>query len=150
MKFNRHSKILEIIDQKNIETQEELAEELRAAGFDITQATVSRDIKELRLVKVLTPDGIYKYATIDKEDTGITQRLIRVFAESVISMDYANNLIIIKTISAGAQAAASTIDALNWHEIVGCIAGDDTILIVVRENDMVEGVMKRFKKLLKE
>ncbi len=149
MKINRHSKILEIIEKKDIETQEELAEELRAVGYETTQATISRDIKELRLVKVLTSEGVYKYAPMDKNDTGISQRLISVFANSVISMDYANNLIVIKTISAGAQAAASTIDSLNWPEIIGCIAGDDTILIVCRDNSMVEDVIRRFKKMLK-
>jgi transcriptional regulator, ArgR family len=103
MKYDRHAKILEIIEEKDIETQEDLAEELRKRGFDVTQATVSRDIKELRLVKVLTPAGIYKYAYIDNKETGISDRLIRVFSESVLSIDYANNLIVIKTIEGGAR-----------------------------------------------
>jgi transcriptional regulator of arginine metabolism len=149
MKLDRHSRILQIIDEKDIETQEELAEELRLSGFEVTQATVSRDIKELRLIKVLTSTGIYKYAPMDRGETAISDRLIRLFSESVISMDHANNLIVIKTISAGAQAAASAIDALNWREIVGSIAGDDTILVVVRENNMVKDVMKRFRKMLR-
>jgi len=147
MKYDRHAKILEIIEEKDIETQEDLAEELRKRGFDVTQATVSRDIKELRLVKVLTPAGIYKYAYIDNKETGISDRLIRVFSESVLSIDYANNLIVIKTIEGGGQAAASVVDALNWKEIVGCIAGDDTILVVIRNEENVKQVIERFKQL---
>jgi transcriptional regulator of arginine metabolism len=149
MKFNRHALILHIINEKDIETQEELAEELKNHGIEVTQATVSRDIKELRLVKVLSPSGIYKYAAIEKEDTSYSEKLIRVFSESVISIDYSNNLIVIKTISASAMGAAAAIDALNWKEIVGCIAGDDTILVVVRSNELVKEVVSRFNKLMK-
>ena len=149
MKLNRHSEILRIIEGKDIETQEELADELKQRGFDVTQATVSRDIKELRLVKVLAPSGVYKYSSMDREDAPISDRLIRVFSESVISMDYANNLIIIKTIIAGAMAAAAGIDALNWPEIIGCVAGDDTVLVVVRNNELTKTVVQRFNKLIK-
>lgn len=149
MKYNRHSKILEIIQSKDIETQEELAEELRKQGIDVTQATVSRDIKELRLVKVMTPSGISKYAFIDNNDTEISQKLIRVFSESVVSIDYANNLIVIKTLAGSAQAAASAIDALNWKEVIGSIAGDDTIMVVIRENESVKEIIDRFKQLIR-
>ena len=148
MKYNRHSKILEIIEKKDIETQEELAEELRKEGIDVTQATVSRDIKELRLVKVLAPSGVYKYAVIDSNNVDISPKLIRVFAESVLSIDHANNLVVIKTLAGSAQAAASAIDALNWREIVGSIAGDDTIMVVIRENESVIEVIDRFNKLI--
>jgi len=147
MKYDRHSKILEIIQEKDIETQEELAQELRKSGFDVTQATVSRDIKELRLVKVLAPSGVYKYAPLNNKEAGISDRLIRVFAESVLSIDYAKNIIVIKTIEGGGQAAASVIDALNWKDIVGCIAGDDTILVIVREEEKVSDVINRFRQL---
>ncbi|HHZ13018.1 MAG TPA: arginine repressor [Clostridiales bacterium] len=147
MKYTRHSKILEIIESMDIETQEELAEELRKRGIDVTQATVSRDIKELRLVKVMASSGISKYALIDNAETGISQKLIRVFAESVVSMDSSNNLIVIKTIAGSAQAAASAIDSLGWEEIVGCIAGDDTILVVVRENQPVNDIINRFQQI---
>ena len=149
MKYNRHSKILEIIENKDIETQEELAEELRKEGIDVTQATVSRDIKELRLVKVMTSSGASKYAVIDNSETEISQKLIRVFAESVVSIDYANNLIVIRTLAGSAQAAASAIDALNWKEIVGSIAGDDTIMVIIRENESVKGVIHRFKQIIR-
>lgn len=149
MKLDRHSVILQLIEEMDIETQEELAQELKKRGFDVTQATVSRDIKELRLVKVLSSSGTYKYAAIDQTDAGVSDRLIRIFSESVVSMDYANNLIVIKTFSGGAMAAAAAIDALNWNEIIGCIAGDDAILIIVKNNELVKGVIQRFNKLLK-
>jgi transcriptional regulator of arginine metabolism len=149
MKTGRHSMILEIIDKMDIETQEELADELKRRGIDVTQATVSRDIKELRLIKVLSNNGVYKYATIDKAETGVTDRLIRMFSESVLSMDYANNMIVIKTISGSANAAAETIDALKWDEIVGTLAGDNTIFVVVRSYDLVEKVIQKFRDLMK-
>ena len=118
--------------------------------MDITQATISRDIKELRLVKVMGKSGAYKYAAMDKTDSDISDRLFRVFSDSVISMDYANNLIVIRTIAAGAQAAASAIDAMNWPEIIGCIAGDDTILVVVRDESMVQDVLKQFTRMMRK
>lgn len=148
MKYNRHSKILEIIENKDIETQEELAEELRKEGIDVTQATVSRDIKELRLVKVMTPTGINKYAFFNNSGNENFQKLNRVFAESVVSIDYANNLIVIRTLTGSAQVAASAIDALDWKEIVGSIAGDDTIMVVIRDNESVKEVIDRFKQMI--
>lgn len=149
MKYNRHSKILEIIAKREIETQEELADELRKVGIETTQATVSRDIKELRLVKVMADSGVYKYAIIDRSETKISQKLIRVFAESVISIDSSNNLVVIRTLSGSAQGAASAIDALNWDEIVGCIAGDDTIMVVIRENQSVKDVINRLQQIMR-
>jgi len=149
VKNERHARILKIIEEKVIGTQEELLAELISYGIDVTQATVSRDIKDLRLTKSLTTAGIYKYTSMERAEAAIHERLIRVFAESVISLDYANNLIVIKTIAAGAQAAAAAIDALHWQEIIGCVAGDDTILVIVRENSLVKSVMDRFNKMLK-
>ena len=111
MKYERHAMILKIIEEKDIETQEELAAELRMNGMDVTQATVSRDIKELRLVKVLGKSGVYKYAAMERTDSDMSERLFRVFSDSVISMDSHRNLIVIRTIVAGAQAAASAIDS---------------------------------------
>lgn len=150
MKYDRHALILKIIDEKDIETQEELAEELRKNGMDITQATVSRDIKELRLVKVLGKSGIYKYAAMERTESDISDRLIRVFSESVVSMEHAGNMIVVKTISGGAQAAASAIDSMSWPEIIGCIAGDDTILVIIRDNTSVSDVLKRFSRLMRQ
>lgn len=149
MRNERHSRILRIIEEKIIGTQDELLDELLKFGIDVTQATISRDIKLLRLTKTLTTNGTYKYVSSEKAESAVYDRLIRVFSESVISIDYANNLIVLKTISAGAQAAAAAIDALDWEEIVGCVAGDDTILVIVRNNALVNDVTDRFILMMK-
>ena len=149
MKSVRHDLILDIIDKKDIETQEELAAELKARGVKVTQATVSRDIKELRLLKVLSENGGYKYATAEREEQGLSERFIRILAESVMSIESAVNLIVIKTISASAQAAAEAIDSLKWPELLGTIAGDNTILVIARSEEAVESVVSRFHALIK-
>lgn len=141
--------ILDIIDKNDIETQEDLAEALRETGYEVTQATISRDIKELRLVKVLTPNNTYKYATVDKADKVMTNRFIRVFSEAVLSIVAANNLVIIKTLSGSAHAAGNTIDSMRWPEIVGSIAGDDTILVVAPDNDAAQVLVTKFKEMMK-
>ena len=149
MKSVRHDLILDIIDKKDIETQEELAAELKARGVKVTQATVSRDIKELRLLKVLSENGGYKYATAERAEKGMSERFIRILTESVMSIESAVNLIVIKTISASAQAAAEAIDSLKWPELLGTIAGDNTILVIARSEDAVESVVSRFHALIK-
>ncbi len=149
MKSVRHDLILDIIDKKDIETQEELAAELNARGVKVTQATVSRDIKELRLLKVLSENGGYKYATAERAEKGMSERFIRILAESVMSIESAVNLIVIKTISASAQAAAEAIDSLKWPELLGTIAGDNTILVIARSEEAVETVVSRFHALIK-
>ncbi|MGI6116218.1 MULTISPECIES: arginine repressor [unclassified Clostridium] len=149
MKSGRHAMILDIIDKNDIETQEDLAEALRETGYEVTQATISRDIKELRLVKVLTPNNTYKYATVDKADKVMTNRFIRVFSEAVLSIVAANNLVIIKTLSGSAHAAGNTIDSMRWPEIVGSIAGDDTILVVAPDNDAAQVLVAKFKEMMK-
>lgn len=149
MKYNRHAKILEIIESNAVETQEELAEKLKLAGMDITQATVSRDIKELRLVKVLTKDGRYRYEQMSQTEGVVTNKLITIFTESFVSSDYANNIVIVKTLPGMAQAAASAIDSLKWTEIIGTIAGDDTIMIVCRAEKIAEELVNRFNKMIK-
>ncbi len=149
MKSVRHDLILDIIDKKDIETQEELAAELKARGVKVTQATVSRDIKELRLLKVLSENGGYKYATAERAEKGMSERFIRILAESVMSIESAVNLIVIKTISASAQAAAEAIDSLKWPELLGTIAGDNTILVIARSEEAVESVVSRFHALIK-
>ncbi len=149
MKSVRHNMILEIIEAKDIETQEELAEELKRRGVKVTQATVSRDIKELRLLKVLSENGGYKYATVERAEKGMNERFIRILAESVMSMESANNLIVIKTLSASAAAAAEAIDSLKWPEVLGTVAGDNTILVIVRSNEAVETTVARFQSLTK-
>jgi len=149
MKYSRHAKILEIIENNVIETQEELAEKLKESGVDVTQATVSRDIKELRLVKVMTEDGRYRYAQMSQSENMLTNKLITIFAESFVSCDYANNIVVIKTLPGMAQAAASAIDSLKWSEIVGTIAGDDTIMIVCRAEKIAEEMVNRFNRMTK-
>ena len=149
MKSVRHDLILDIIDKKDIETQEELAAELKARGVKVTQATVSRDIKELRLLKVLSENGGYKYATAERAEKGMSERFIRILAESVMSIESAVNLIVIKTISASAQAAAEAIDSLKWPELLGTIAGDNTILVIARSEEAVESVVSRYHALIK-
>jgi len=147
MKYNRHSKILELIEKYDIETQDELVEKLKEEGMDVTQATISRDIKELRLVKVATGDGRSKYASITQSDSDISSKLMRVFAEAFISADYANNIVVVKTLPGMAQAAASTIDSLKWPEIVGTIGGDDTVMIICRAEMIAEKLVERFNKM---
>ena len=134
MKSQRQAKILEIISNKNVETQEQLLAELQDAGFRGTQATISRDIKELRIVKELTSLGTYRYATSSNELNGtFSARLNTIFRECVVSFDYAQNLIVIRTLPGLANAAASAIDAMNMSTVVGSLAGDDTVMIVMRD-----------------
>ena len=149
MKSIRHAAILEIIEKQDVETQEELAEMLKDRGIVVTQATVSRDIKELHLLKVLSESGGYKYATLDKAEKGMTERLIRMFSESVLTMSNASNMIVIKTLTGSANAAAEAIDSLRWSPVVGTLAGDNTIFVAVRSVDEVESVMERFRSMLK-
>lgn len=149
MKSVRHAMILEIIESKDIETQEELAEELMRHGVRVTQATVSRDIKELRLLKVLSDKGGYKYATADRAEQGMDDRYIRIFSESVLSMTSAGNLIVIKTLTGSANAAAEAIDSLKWPDVIGTLAGDNTILIIIQNEDAVEAALARFKTLVR-
>ena len=149
MKYTRHAKILEIIENREIETQEELSEELRKLGLNVTQATVSRDIKELRLIKVLSKTGKYKYATLKSQDSVLSDRLIRLFKDSILSLDHSGNILVIRTIPAAAQAAASAIDAANFEGAVGTVAGDDTIFVVVRDADKMEEMKEKFRKLIK-
>ena len=137
------------MDTQSIQTQEELAQALREHGMVVTQATVSRDIKEMHLLKVLAEDGSYRYATMDKEEQGTSDRLIRMLADSVVSMDSANNLIVIRTLSGSAHVAGEAVDCLRWSEVLGTIAGDNTILVIVRSNEDVELVLRRFRAIIR-
>jgi len=150
MKSERQQKILEIIQNEDIETQEELVERLKALGYDVTQATVSRDIKELRLTKVLTETGKYKYAVLSGPEANITEKLIKVFSESIIKYDTADNLVIIKTITGAAQGAAAAIDSLSWPEVVGTIAGDDTIFIATKGSTAADKIVERIKAIISQ
>ena len=149
MKAKRQALIREIVEAQSIQTQEELAEALRAHGMVVTQATVSRDIREMHLLKVLAEDGSYRYATMEKSDSGMNDRLIRMLSDSVVEMNSANNLIVIHTLPGSAHVAAEAIDNLKWPETIGTIAGDNTILVIVRTNEEVDTVMKRFHIIIK-
>ena len=149
MKNARQMAILSIIEKDNIETQEELAAKLRDIGIIVTQATVSRDIKELRLLKVLTPDGSYKYATVDKAEHGVSERLVRMFIDSVLSISYAENLIVIRTLPGSANAAGEAIDSMRWPEVLGTISGDNTIFVAVRSAAEAPVVVEKFQEILK-
>ena len=149
MKSARHNLILEIIENKDIETQEELAEELLNHGVKVTQATVSRDIKELRLLKVLSDHGGYKYATVERAEKGMNDRFIRILTESVVSIECVNNMMVLKTLPASASAAGEAIDSMKWNEVLGTIAGDNTLLIIGRSEEAVEAIQNRFNNLVK-
>lgn len=149
MKVKRQALIREIVESQSIQTQEELAEALRQHGMVVTQATVSRDIKELHLLKVLAEDGGYRYATMDKGEQGTNERLIHMLADSVLDIQSANNLIVIHTLAGSAHVAGEAVDSLKWPEVLGTIAGDNTILVVVRSNDEVDTVIRRFRGIIK-
>ena len=136
MKAQRQAKIMEIISTINVETQEQLLKELQAAGFRSTQATISRDIKELRIVKELTALGTYRYAVASKEvPTTFSNRINTIFRECVTRYDYAQNIVVIHTLPGLAGAAASAIDTMNMSVVVGTLAGDDTVMVVMRDNN---------------
>ncbi|MBE5768243.1 MAG: arginine repressor [Clostridiales bacterium] len=149
MKSARQVAILDIIEKQNVETQEELAEALRSRGLKVTQATVSRDIKELRLLKVLTSTGAYKYATADKAENGLSDRFVRMLAESLLSVAASNNLIVVKTLNGSAGMAAEALDSLHWPEVLGTLAGDNTILLVIRSDGDVPQVLQRLNEMIK-
>lgn len=149
MKSQRQAKILDIISSQSIETQEQLLEALQKEGFNSTQATISRDIKELRIVKELTGLGTYRYTTSAAEaDSSFSSRLKTIFKECVIGFDYAQNIMIIKTLPGLASAAGSAIDAMNMNSIVGSLAGDDTVMVVMRDNDAAASFYREIKKQL--
>lgn len=149
MKYNRHAKILELIEKYPIETQEELANKLREHGMNVTQATVSRDIRELKLIKVMTDDQHYLYAPVSRKEGAINDRLLTIFSESFTGIDYAGNIVVIKTLPGMAQGSASALDALKWSEIVGTIAGDDTIMVVCRTGKTAEELVNKLNKLIR-
>ena len=150
MKVNRHAKIVELIMTHDIETQEELADYLNEAGFPTTQATVSRDIRDLKLTKVPTGNGRQKYIVLRTPDEDLTEKYRRVLKDGYISMDMAQNILVIKTISGMAMAVAAAIDAMEWNEVVGCIAGDDTIMCAIRTVEGTTDVMEKISKIVFE
>ncbi|HIX25795.1 MAG TPA: arginine repressor [Candidatus Lachnoclostridium avicola] len=147
MKLERHSKIVELIGKYEIETQEELAEYLNKEGFNVTQATVSRDIRELKLSKVQMDNGRQRYVVLQNQDS-FSDKYIRILRDSFMSMDMAQNILVIKTVEGMAMAAAAALDAIHFHEIVGCVAGDNTIFCAVRSVDDTIILMDKLKKIL--
>lgn len=148
MKIGRQAKIIEIITTYDIEIQDELADLLLAAGYNVTQATISRDIRELKLTKVSLDNGKQKYAILKDQETGLSEKYVRILRDAFISMDKAQNLLVIKTVSGMAMAVAAAIDALNLRTVLGCIAGDDTIMCAIRSEEDVVVVMEKLNRLV--
>lgn len=144
----RQLKLVELISKREIETQEALAEALREEGFVVTQATVSRDIKELGLIKTMTASKGYKYSQPQVLEYKTSDKLLNLFRECVLSIDFSENFIVIKTLSGSANSAAALIDKMSISDVMGCIAGDDTILIMIKHKDAVEETVEKLKSLL--
>lgn len=150
MKKTRHRKIVEIIDKYDVETQEELANYLKEAGFDVTQATVSRDIRELKLTKVSIGNGRQRYVVFRQNDAHMEDKFTRVLRDGFVSMDMAQNILVVKTVAGMAMAVAAAIDALKFKEVVGCIAGDDTIMVAVRTIEDTKALMDKIHKMMEK
>lgn len=147
-KKDRLNTILTIIRSRDIETQEDLARALREMGYDVTQATVSRDIRELHLTKERTGDGRFKYSAQERENRDMSERFIRVMRDGYVSMDQAQNIIVVKTVSGMAMAVAAALDAMQFDEVLGCIAGDDTIMAAVRTTADATALMQKLQEML--
>ena len=150
MKSKRHAKILEIIRKYEVETQEELCEKLNQEGYSVTQATASRDIRELKLTKVSTDGGRQKYMSISEKKEDMGEKFIRIFKDGFVSMDMAQNILVIKTVSGMAMALAAALDAMDFDEVVGSIAGDDTIMCAVRTAQDTANLMNRLRRMMSE
>ncbi len=148
MKTERHAKIIDLISRYEIETQEELAEYLQKEGLQVTQATISRDIRELKLTKVAISGGRQKYTLMYDGMSGLNEKYLRVLRDGFLSMDMAQNILVVKTVSGMAMAVAAALDAMHWSEIAGCIAGDDTIMCAVRSVDETLHVMGKIRKIV--
>lgn len=147
MKSERQNEIIRLIGVKKIETQEDLASELRQLGYQVTQATVSRDIRELRLMKVAAKGGGFKYARPERFEKAVSERLTRILNDSLVSVDFSGNIIVVKTLSGSANVAAEAIDTLAWPEILGTIAGDNTIFVIARNEASTEEISDRIRNL---
>lgn len=152
LKNKRHEKILDIINNKDIETQEELADELRNAGFDVTQATVSRDIKLLRLIKVSTKFGTYKYGILDDKEIQEARKIERyktIISSSILSMETIDKILVIRTLPGAASVVGEVVDSLNMEDVAGNIAGDNTIFVLVRNEESLIHIQNKINKLIK-
>lgn len=148
MKKSRQRKIIEIIEKYHVETQGELTDYLKEAGYAVTQATVSRDIRELKLSKVPAGDGRQKYVVLKQDDSNMGDKYIRVLRDGFMSMEMAQNILVIKTVSGMAMAVAAAIDALRLSEVVGCIAGDDTIMVAARDVDETKALLEKIRVMI--
>ena len=148
-KSKRQNKIIELISGREVETQDDLVRLLQQAGFQVTQATISRDIKELHLIKIQTDTGIYKYAVNEKKDASDMNVLLRIFKDTELSIESAGNIIVVKTLTGSANAAAEVVDGLHLPEVVGTIAGDNTIFVAIRSADAAASIVTRFRQMLK-
>lgn len=148
VKSDRQEKILELINTEIISTQSELTKRLNECGYNVTQATASRDLQEMRIIKVLLPDGTYKYAPSKDADISISDKLEKILTHCLVGADYANNIAVLKTMSGAAQAVGYALDSFVWDEIVGTICGDDTIMIVVRNEKSAKQLCQRLTKYI--
>lgn len=148
MKVARHEKIKELIRQYDIDTQEELAVRLNEAGFKVTQATVSRDIRALKMTKVTGKDGRSRYAILQEYPSGLGDKYTRVLHDALLTMDQGQNILVIRTVPGMAMGVAAALDALQWEEILGCIAGDDTVMCVARTSEEASEAVARLKEIL--
>ena len=147
MKIKRQAKILEIIEERSIETQDELIRALEENGFRATQATVSRDIKELRLIKTLNGDDKYCYAVMTEKTETVPTKFLSIFQDAVENIDFAGNLVVVKCLSGMAQAACAAMDSLRWESVVGTLAGEDTFVCITRTNESAIELVEELKKL---
>lgn len=148
MKIARHEKIMELISQYDIDTQEELAARLNDAGFKVTQATVSRDIRALKLTKVTGKEGRSKYAVLNDTHHAMGDKYMRVLKDALLTLDVGQNIIVVKTVSGMAMGVGAALDALKWEEILGCIAGDDTVMCVTRTSEQAQEVVDKIHSIL--
>ncbi len=148
MKRRRHEKIIELIENYDIETQDELADRLQEEGFQTTQATVSRDIRELKLSKIPGKGGHQKYALLNRQEHQMAEKYVGILREAFLSMDCAQNMMVIKTVSGMAMAVGAALDKIGWKEILGCIAGDDTVMCVIRTPEDTAVVMAELEKIV--
>ncbi len=142
MKYSRQALILDLIEKNSVETQEELTELLKSNGYQVTQATVSRDIKELKLIKISDEKGVSRYSAMQEPNLSLNGKMLSVYTHAFLNADYANNIVVVKTLTGMAQAVAAAIDSLKLNEVLGSIAGDDTIILVCRTEKYAEEIVK--------
>lgn len=148
MRYSRQNKIIELITNHEIDTQEKLVTMLRECGYEVTQATISRDIKELQLVKSLTASGKYKYTVHKSQDLPVSERFVKIFRETITSVNASSNIIVVKTLSGCANAAGEAIDTSNFEHIIGSLAGDNTLLLIADSPDNVPKILADFENML--